>query len=701
MGPRTRKMEKPKNIKQTIKRMIKDFKSELILIIFVVVMSICSAILSVVAPIFLKNILESAMTPGSAESIIGITSSLTVSIVWSNFFKSFGIMLGIYILSAILAWVSQFLSASISVRYAYEMRQRIQRKLNKLPLSYFDRVPYGDTLSIGTNDVDNVSRNVQSIITQLFSSLTLFIGSLIAMFVIDYRLAFIAVASLPLTLLVVIFVSKFSGKQFTRYRNELGELNGKVEEDYAGFKIIKLFNKERDVEKEFDENNERMANADHWSQFLSAFIFPTTNFINNVCYVAVAVVAGVIGSAPLMITFFSFLSLFSRPFQQIGQIFSTIQSVMASGERVYALLDEEESVPEIQDCVTDEKLIKGQFEFKNVYFQYNKEKPLIENFNLHINTGDTVAIVGPTGAGKTTMVNLIMRFYELSNSLTKEDIIKNEIYLFNRIKKMIGKKEDTTAKDIKFDDNKDILANIELAKKNVISFYKEMNEEAKKENIEITDKVMINENLLADYFNDGQILLDGIPTSNYSRNCLRGSVGMVLQDTWLFKGSIMDNLLYGDQNATKEEIEKACKEAHVDHFISTLPGGYDFILNEDGTNISQGQRQLLTIARAIISKPKILILDEATSSVDTRTELQIQDALDKIMVNKTSFVIAHRLSTIKNAKLIIVMKKGHIVETGNHKELLAKNGFYAELYNSQFSGINPMAKQEDSGVTES
>lgn len=701
MGPRTRKMEKPKNIKQTIKRMIKDFKSELILIIFVVVMSICSAILSVVAPIFLKNILESAMTPGSAESIIGITSSLTVSIVWSNFFKSFGIMLGIYILSAILAWVSQFLSASISVRYAYEMRQRIQRKLNKLPLSYFDRVPYGDTLSIGTNDVDNVSRNVQSIITQLFSSLTLFIGSLIAMFVIDYRLAFIAVASLPLTLLVVIFVSKFSGKQFTRYRNELGELNGKVEEDYAGFKIIKLFNKERDVEKEFDENNERMANADHWSQFLSGFIFPTTNFINNVCYVAVAVVAGVIGSAPLMITFFSFLSLFSRPFQQIGQIFSTIQSVMASGERVYALLDEEESVPEIQDCVTDEKLIKGQFEFKNVYFQYNKEKPLIENFNLHINTGDTVAIVGPTGAGKTTMVNLIMRFYELSNSLTKEDIIKNEIYLFNRIKKMIGKKEDTTAKDIKFDDNKDILANIELAKKNVISFYKEMNEEAKKENIEITDKVMINENLLADYFNDGQILLDGIPTSNYSRNCLRGSVGMVLQDTWLFKGSIMDNLLYGDQNATKEEIEKACKEAHVDHFISTLPGGYDFILNEDGTNISQGQRQLLTIARAIISKPKILILDEATSSVDTRTELQIQDALDKIMVNKTSFVIAHRLSTIKNAKLIIVMKKGHIVETGNHKELLAKNGFYAELYNSQFSGINPMAKQEDSGVTES
>ena len=301
-----------------------------------------------------------------------------------------------------------------------------------------------------------------------------------------------------------------------------------------------------------------------------------------------------------MITFFIFLNLFSRPFQQIGQIINIIQSVVASGERIFALLDEEEFVPDPADAIQTNDNVSGKFVFDNVYFSYVEDKPLIEDFNLKVNPGETVAIVGPTGAGKTTIVNLIMRFYEIKS---------------------------------------------------------------------------------------GSIKLDDIDTRDYTRNCLRGNIGMVLQDTWLFRGTIKENLLYGDQNATMDDLISACKEAHIYHFIETLPGGFDFILNEDGTNISQGQRQLLTIARAIISKPKILILDEATSSVDTRTEKQIQDALDTIMKNKTSFVIAHRLSTIKNAKLIIVMQKGHIVETGNHIELLAKNGFYADLYNSQFSGI--------------
>ena len=303
--------------------------------------------------------------------------------------------------------------------------------------------------------------------------------------------------------------------------------------------------------------------------------------------------------------FFLFLNLFSRPFQQLGQIINIIQSVVASGERIYKLLDEEEFSPDPVTAVSTEDNILGNFAFENVNFSYAPEKELIKNFNLKVHAGDTVAIVGPTGAGKTTLVNLIMRFYEI---------------------------------------------------------------------------------------NSGSISLDSIDIKNYRRNTLRGSVGMVLQDTWLFRGTIKENLLYGDSSATQEEIEQACKEAHIHHFIQTLPGQYDFILNEDGTNISQGQRQLLTIARAIISKPKIMILDEATSNVDTRTEQQIQDALDHIMKDKTSFIIAHRLSTIKNAKLIIVMKNGNIIETGNHKELLAKNGFYADLYNSQFNAKNLLEK---------
>ena len=607
MPPKQMTIAKPKNFSKTLKKMLKDFKKEYVLLVIVIILSILSAVLSILSPLVLQNLLNSAsLSDGSSSSalfevLVNQDGMQYVQINWPFFFSRFGLMFGLYVLSAFLTFLAEFITVSISARFSYDMRERVKAKLDRLPLSYFDKVPYGDTLSIGTNDVDNISRNLQTIIVQTCNSITLFVGTFIAMLVTKWQLALVAIVSLPFTILIVILVSKFSQKQFRIYRKELGDLNGQVEEDYAGYLIIKLFNKQQDSINEFEVTNAKMSNSDKISQFLSGLIFPTTNFINNLAYVGIAVVGGLLQEPGAMITFFIFLNMFSRPFQQIGQIVNIIQSVVASGERIYELLEEKEFEPDPVNAIDTDENIFGKFEFNNVYFSYVPEKPLIQNFNLKINAGDTVAIVGPTGAGKTTLVNLIMRFYEI---------------------------------------------------------------------------------------NEGTIKLDGVDTKNYKRNILRGSIGMVLQDTWLFRGTIRENLLYGDENATFEDIKAACKQAHIDHFIETLPGKYDFVLNEDGTNISQGQRQLLTIARAIISKPKIMILDEATSSVDTRTEQQIQDALDNIMQNKTSFIIAHRLSTIKNAKLIIVMKKGNIVETGNHKELLARNGFYAELYNSQFIGNN-------------
>ena len=607
MPPRQMTITKPKNFSKTLKKMLKDFKKEYVLLVIVIILSILSAVLSILSPLVLQNLLNSAsLSDGSSSSalfevLVNQDGMQYVQINWPFFFSRFGLMFGLYVLSAFLTFLAEFITVSISARFSYDMRERVKAKLDRLPLSYFDKVPYGDTLSIGTNDVDNISRNLQTIIVQTCNSITLFVGTFIAMLVTKWQLALVAIVSLPFTILIVILVSKFSQKQFRIYRKELGDLNGQVEEDYAGYLIIKLFNKQQDSINEFEVTNAKMSNSDKISQFLSGLIFPTTNFINNLAYVGIAVVGGLLQDPGAMITFFIFLNMFSRPFQQIGQIVNIIQSVVASGERIYELLEEKEFEPDPVNAIDTDENILGKFEFNNVYFSYVPEKPLIQNFNLKVNAGDTVAIVGPTGAGKTTLVNLIMRFYEI---------------------------------------------------------------------------------------NEGTIKLDGVDTKDYKRNVLRGSIGMVLQDTWLFRGTIRENLLYGDENATFEDIKAACKQAHIDHFIETLPGKYDFVLNEDGTNISQGQRQLLTIARAIISKPKIMILDEATSSVDTRTEQQIQDALDNIMQNKTSFIIAHRLSTIKNAKLIIVMKKGNIVETGNHKELLARNGFYAELYNSQFIGNN-------------
>ena len=696
-GPgRGRNFEKPKDGKKILRRMLGDFKHEKVSILFVVLATTVSAVLMVLSPIFLGNFLNDIIpkdfTDLSTSPLFDVTATFDLIIKWDYFFFKFGVLLTFYVVSAIFSWLAEFIAVGISTKYAYIFRDRIIKKLDKLPLSYFDRVPYGDTLSVGTNDVDNISRNLQSIVTQISSGIALFFATTIGMFVYEWRLALIALAVLPITLIAVMQISKASQKQFKIYRKELGILNGKIEENYAGFEVIKLFNKQQDIEEEFDEVNIKMAKSDRISQFLSGLIWPVTIFINNIAYVGIAVVGGVIGELGTMITFFTLLNLFTRPFQQVGQIVNVIQSVLAAGERVYSLLDEQEETPDKESAIEDEKQIKGEFYFDDVYFSYIKNKPLIENFTLHVNAGDTIAIVGPTGAGKTTMVNLIMRFYDITNIANDQDLIQkgqNEIKEINQFYEVDGKFE------YNFDGLEEIRDKTAQVRNFVLSYLADARSRSNKKFSEEEAKIdEIYDQIILNVFNNGNIKLDNKTIFNYTRKCLRGSIGMVLQDTWLFKGTIKENLLYGDQNATDEEIENACRQAHAWHFIQALPGGLDFVLNEDGDNISQGQRQLLTIARAIISKPKIMILDEATSSVDTRTEQRIQDALDKIMVGRTSFVIAHRLSTIKNAKLIIVMKKGHIIETGNHKELLAKNGFYADLYNSQFSGVNPMQKKE-------
>ena len=591
---------KPKNLKKAASRILADFRPLLGVFIFVIIILLASAALSVVIPVLLGAFVNNFKN--LATKVEGV-----YQVDWPEVFKQVIIMLSFYVGSALFIWLADWIVVKISADYAFDIRAKIKAKLDRLPLSYFDKNTYGEILSRGTNDVDNISRHMSSVINQTIIAVSMFLGTVIAMFITSWQLALVAIAILPFTILFTVLIAVNAQKEFKKYRSHLGKLNAITEENFSGFKVVKLFNKEKDVAAAFEGVNEIMMKADWKSQWLSGFIFPTMRFIGNLGFIGVSVVGGLLQDPGNMVAFFLFLQMFQQPFQQIGQISSIIQSVLASGERIYNLLDEEEMESEEAGALSTEDAIKGEIVFDNVEFSYSPDKPLIQNFNLKVNTGDSIAIVGPTGAGKTTIVNLIMRFYEV---------------------------------------------------------------------------------------NGGRILLDGVNIRDYQRATLRGAIGMVLQDTWLFADSIRENIRYGRSDATDAEIEEAAKQAHADHFIKTLPGGYNFVLNEDGTNISQGQRQLITIARAIVSKPKILILDEATSSVDTRTELAIQDAMNKMMIGKTSFIIAHRLSTIKNAKVIIVMQKGQIVEIGNHQQLLANNGFYAELYNTQFSGRNPLAEPE-------
>lgn len=587
---------KAKDTKGTLLRTVKMLKPFRVSIIIIMLAVTISTVFSILAPVFMYQYF-------SAEYIakmfnVNLLTYKIESINTKEFLEPFIVIGSSYIIAALFSFIAEFSTAKLSGSVTYSLRKQTKEKIDKLPLSFFDKTTNGDLLSRVTNDIDTISSSLQQIINQLFKGVFQLIGVTIAMFVIDWRLALIAFATLPVSIVIALFIAMKSQKLFVVQQRTLGQLNGQVEEVYGGFKVIKLFSKEKDVNEKFVNKSAELCNAGQKAIFFTGMIQPFLTLSHNIGYVFICVVGGILKAANSIVTFFVFLNLFQQPIQQIAQITNVIQQTAAASERVFEILDAKEEIPDCVDAL-DASNIEGKVDFDNVDFSYTSEFPLIENLNLHINPGESIAIVGPTGAGKTTLVNLIMRFYEITG---------------------------------------------------------------------------------------GQLLIDSKPIDSYNRASMRKSIGMVLQDTWLFNGTIADNIAYGRHEATREEIIEAAKEAHAHHFIELLPQGYDTILNEEASNISQGQRQLITIARAILSNPRIMILDEATSSVDTRTEKALQDAMNNIMKERTSFVIAHRLSTIKNAKIIIVMNHGHIVEQGNHKELLEKGGFYADLYNAQFMG---------------
>lgn len=513
------------------------------------------------------------------------------------------ILLGIYLISALFSLIMGLLMSGVAQKTVRDLRREVDHKLNKLPLKYFDLHPHGDILSRMTNDVDTISSTLQQSLTQIITSVITIFGYIIMMLTISPILTLIVLATLPLYILVTALIAKQSQKYFAVQQKELGNLSGHVEEMYTGHQIVKAFGRERASIEKFQAINNRLNIASWRAQFVSGVMHPLLNFISNIGYVAISIVGGIWITKNLLgfgdiLAFIQYSRSFNAPITQTANIANVIQSTLACAERVFQVIDEEEEVPNSKDAQVI-AFPKGHVKFEHVDFRYEPDVPLIEDMNLDVMPGHTVAIVGPTGAGKTTLVNLLMRFYEI---------------------------------------------------------------------------------------NSGKISVDGIDIKEMERSRLRKMFGMVLQDTWLFNGTIKENIAYGKEGATDEEICQAAKAAHADHFIRTLPDGYATILNEEATNISQGQKQLLTIARAIMADPKILILDEATSSVDTRTEVLIQKAMANLMKGRTSFVIAHRLSTIRDAELIMVMNKGQIIEMGNHQELLDQDGFYADLYNSQFAG---------------
>lgn len=513
------------------------------------------------------------------------------------------ILLGMYVTSTGFSLTMGLVMSGVAQRTVRDLRREIDLKLAKLPLKYFDKHPHGDILSRVTNDIDTIATTLQQSLTQLITSVITIIGYILMMLTISPILTLIVLATLPLYIAATIGIAKKSQKYFAAQQKELGYLSGHVEEMYTGHRIVKAFGREKDVIDKFEAINHRLYISGWKAQFVSGIMFPLMNFISNLGYVGISIVGSIwitrniLGLGDIL-AFIQYSRSFTMPIIQTANIANVIQSTVACAERVFEILDEEEEVPDKEDAVVIHHP-KGEVSIKHLDFRYEEDVPLIEDMNIEVRSGHTIAIVGPTGAGKTTMVNLLMRFYEI---------------------------------------------------------------------------------------NGGSILIDGTDIRDIKRSELRKMFGMVLQDTWLFNGTIKDNIAYGTPGATMEEIVRAAKAAHADHFIRTLPEGYDTVLNEEATNISQGQKQLLTIARAILADPAILILDEATSNVDTRTEVLIQKAMANLMKGRTSFVIAHRLSTIRDAGLILVMNKGRIIEMGSHQELLAQNGFYADLYDSQFSG---------------
>ncbi|WP_433617799.1 ABC transporter ATP-binding protein [Paenibacillus cellulositrophicus] len=591
--------QKAKDFKGSLKRLVGYLRPRRGTLIVIFLTAILSTVFSIASPKILgkaiTKLLEGVIamakgTPGAGIDFTYITQILLI-------------LIGLYLFSAAFSYIQQYLMAGVAQKVVYDMREQINAKLSRLPLKYFDSRTHGEILSRATNDVDNISTTLQQSLTQLITSIVTLVGVIVMMLSISPWMTLILIVTLPLSFIVIKAVASRSQKHFMAQQASLGQLNGHVEEMYTGHKIVKAFGRERESVEDFNKINEKLYSSGWKAQFISGIIMPMMMFIGNIGYVLVCVVGGIfvthgritIGDVQ---AFIQYARQFTQPIMQTANIANIIQSTIASAERVFELLDEEEEVPEAADAAVLNNP-KGAVQFEHVRFGYKEDAMLIEDMNIDVKPGQTIAIVGPTGAGKTTLINLLMRFYEL---------------------------------------------------------------------------------------NGGAITIDGVNITHLKRGNLRSIFGMVLQDTWLFNGTIMENIAYGRAGATNEEVIEAAKAAHADHFIRTLPDGYDTVLNEEASNISQGQKQLLTIARAILADPSILILDEATSSVDTRTEVYIQKAMNDLMKGRTSFVIAHRLSTIRDADLILVMNQGSVIEKGNHEELLAKGGFYADLYNSQFSG---------------
>ena len=598
MGPSKGPMsvEKAKDFKGTTKKLLNNYLSKYkIAIIIVIIFAIGSTIFSIVGPKILGN--------ATTEIYNGLISKLSggEGINFQKILEILLTLLGLYLISMLFSAIQGFTMTGVAQKLTYKMRNELIEKINKLPMKYFDKRTNGEVLSIISNDIDTLSQNLNQCITQIITSICTLIGILIMMLSISWQMTIASLIILPVAALLVKKIVSKSQKYFKNQQDYLGHVNGQVEEIYGGHTIVKAFNSEKTVISEFEKANQELYSSGWKSQFLSGLIHPVMNFISNVGYVAVAILGGYFAAQGKITvgniqSFIQYNKQFTQPINQIAQVSGMLQAMVAASERVFEFLEEPEEIKNIENPKSTE-YIKGNVQFEHVNFGYDADKVIINDFNANIQNGQKIAIVGPTGAGKTTIVKLLMRFYDV---------------------------------------------------------------------------------------NSGAILLDGSNIKEFDRGELRRVFGMVLQDTWLFGGTVKENIKYGKEDATDTEVIEAAKAAHVHHFIKTLPKGYDALIDEESSNISAGQKQLLTIARVILTNPKILILDEATSSIDTRTEQQIQTAMDNLMKGRTSFIIAHRLSTIKNADLILVMEHGDIVEQGTHSELLEKNGAYARLYNSQF-----------------
>lgn len=588
--------EKAKDFKETIGKLFRYIGKYKAAVVVVAIFAIGSTVFNVVCP----KVLGKATTALSEGIMNKITGNGGIDFTYIG--KILLFCLGLYVLSVAFSFVQGFIMTGITQKVCYRMRREVSEKINRMPMSYFESRTYGEVLSRITNDIDTMGNGLNQSITQLITSVSTVIGVIVMMLTISPLMTLISVLILPISIMLMMFVIKKSQRFFKQQQEYVGHINGQVEEVYGGHNVIKAFNKENDVRREFHETNETLYKSAWKSQFFSGLMQPIMMFVGNLGYVAVAIsgaalaIRGTIQIGDIQ-AFIQYVKNLTQPVQQVAQVTNMMQQMAAAAERVFELLEEKEEEQIVENPVSTER-IKGEVTFEHVKFGYNPDQIIIKDFSAHVKPGQQVAIVGPTGAGKTTMVKLLMRFYDV---------------------------------------------------------------------------------------NGGAILLDGHNIKDFNRRELRNVFGMVLQDTWLFKGTIMENIRYGRLDATDEEVIAAAKAAHAHRFISALPGGYNMELNEEITNISQGQKQLLTIARAILADNPVLILDEATSSVDTRTEHRIQRAMDNLMKGRTSFVIAHRLSTIKNADIILVMKDGDIIEQGNHDELMAQNGFYADLYNSQWS----------------